>query len=396
MKFLLIILFFVTVNSFGQDTLYGTYQVKHDTLESTHVDAKYIPHHTTATSLDSQHSDFLNTRYFITVGGMYSYDSVYYDTIAAYDTTFICHLCAVHDTTVIVIVPDTTTINYGVFIINNPQTSFPSRIHQAKSIIGNNTMRDNYNRGENGYNVKRIQDSGLLCAMTVNNRPVQDVTYFPTGPALTAFIVTLDSLLDIRKPDILFIENEEGKAEYHKGNVTDYLAELNAAVTVAHDHGVPIGNGGTTQGVVFALRKWYRDRGRLDSIAWINDAASLNPNENASYAQQQLGWYLPLLAGFATSQMDYVNFHWYEPPRTDTTPVVTSKIVPPLINFLRVTTGHPVVTNEAGGRNSSTPLLIEMFDEIKNAGCPWIIYFDGTGDGLAVQNEAGWQAFLLQ
>jgi hypothetical protein len=72
----------------------------------------------------------------------------------------------------------------------------------------------------------------------------------------------LDSCLTVAKPDLLSIENEEANAEYHKGTVQDYLNELNAATVVAHAHGnVPISNGGTTQGVVYAMRRWYIKQG---------------------------------------------------------------------------------------------------------------------------------------
>jgi hypothetical protein len=289
----------------------------------------------------------------------------------------------------------TTSIIYGAFILNSFQSSLAQKIHQSKSIASlNKAYRYNTNRGDNFYSVKQIQDSGLLCAMTFNNRPVQDVAYFPTGAALTAFTKTLDSLLTIRKPDLLSIENEEGNTSYHKGTVQDYLAELNASTTVAHAHNIPISNGGTTLGAVYALRKYYQDNNLTDSVTWLNTAMGLNPS-NTSYAQSQLDWYIPLLAGIAASNIDYINFHWYEPPRTDTLPTTTSAVLPPLINYLRIATGKPVITTEAGCRNSSTPLLFQMFNEITQAGCVWAIYYDGVGP-LAFQNEAGWRAYLLK
>lgn len=286
-------------------------------------------------------------------------------------------------------------IIYGAFILNSFPSSLAQKIHQSKSIAPlNKAYRYNTNRGDNFYSVKQIQDSGLLCAMTFNNRPVQDVAYFPTGAALTAFTKTLDSLLTIRKPDLLSIENEEGNTSYHKGTVQDYLAELNASTTVAHAHNVPISNGGLTLGAVYALRKYYQDNNLMDSVTWLNTAMGLNPS-NTSYAQSQLDWYIPLLAGIAAGNTDYINFHWYEPPRTDTVPTTTSGVLPPLINYIRIATGKPVITTEAGCRNSSTPLLFQMFNEINHAGCVWGIYYDGVGP-LAFQNEAGWRAYLLQ
>jgi hypothetical protein len=108
------------------------------------------------------------------------------------------------------------------------------------------------------------------------------------------------------------------------------------------------------------------NRGLADSVTWLNNALGLPTNLNSTYALTQEAWYIPLLAGFAASQIDYVNFHWYEPPRTDTLPTTTSGVLPPLINYLRVITGKKVITTEAGCRNHSDALLSQMFTEINN------------------------------
>jgi hypothetical protein len=280
-----------------------------------------------------------------------------------------------------------------VFIINSPQTSLPSRLHQAKNIHPKSVYyRYNSDRGE-VYRVKQVKDSGLFVSWVFQNRPVTDIAYFPTGAALTAFTTTLDSSLTAARPDILSIENEEGKPEYHKGTVLDYLNELNACVAVSHAHKVPISNGGLTQGVVYAMRRWYINRGRADSVTWLNNALNLPTNLNNTYAQSQEAWYIPLLAGFAVSEMDYVNLHWYEPPHMDTLPVVTTGVLPPLINYIRTVTGKQVITTEAGTRNHSNALLFQMFTEINDTNIPIAIYYDGVGS-LAVQNEAGYILFL--
>jgi hypothetical protein len=174
--------------------------------------------------------------------------------------------------------------------------------------------------------------------------------------------------------------------------VYDYLAELNAAAVIAHNHHVPISNGGTTLGVVYAMRQWYFDRGETDSVNWLN--AALGLSSNMSIGTDQVAWYQALLTGIAASQVDYINFHWYEPPRsTNLTPTTTSGVLPVLINYLRVTTGKPVITTESGCRNSSNSLLISMFNEIRLSGVKVAIYYDGTGS-LAVQNESGFKVYL--
>jgi hypothetical protein len=393
-----LLLTLLMIGANAQDTTYNTrtYQVRHDTAITTHIAQQIIHYADSVITVHGGVMKMLKNKVFTNSTGDKTQTIPLYDTIPAHDSTFNCVNCAVHDTTVtdiIITPPATNDVIYGVFILNNPQTPIASRIHQAKSIHHYSTaMRYNYDRGDDHYYVKQIQDSGLLCVMTYNNRPVQDVAFFPVGDELTASMVTLDSLLTITTPDLLSIENEEGHQEYHKGTVYDYLNELNAAVVVSHAHHVPICNGGLTQGVVFALRKWYADRGETDSVTFLNTALSLNPH-NTSYSLQQEDWYIPLLAGIAASNVDYINYHWYEPPRTDTFPTTTSKVLGPLINYLRIITGKDVLTNESGCRNHSTALLKEMFHEITNGHSKWGIYYLGVGE-LAQPNEEGFKEFL--
>jgi hypothetical protein len=383
----------------AQDTTYNTYtySITHDTLIRTTIPQQIVYRKdTTIIVSDTTYNSVYNTMNFTTVQGTLTVTVRLYDTIVAHDTVYVCVNCATHDTTVnyIVITPIVDSTIYGVFILNNPQTSLPSRITQAKNIhVKNTAYRYNYDIGQ-GYFNQRIKDSGLLCMMTFNNKPVQSVAYFPTGAELTACAATLDSLLNISKPDLLSFENEEGNAQYHKGTVQDYLAELNALTTVAHAHNVPTSNGGTTQGIPYAMRHWYQTRGRLDSVAWINNACSLSPNQNTSYSLQQVNWYEQLLAGIQVSAVDYVNYHWYEPPRTDTTPVITSTVLKPMVNYLRVMTGKPVISTEIGSRNHSSSLLFDMLTESHDADTKIIIYFDGVGS-LAIQNEAAYITYLM-
>jgi hypothetical protein len=144
---------------------------------------------------DTSYNIFFNTKQYAVVDGSVSTTVPIYDTIAAHDTTFTCSLCATCSRSDTVIHTDTTKTLYGVFIVNSPQTSLPSRLHQAKSIHAKCVYyRYNSDRGE-VYRVKQVKDSGLFVVWVFQNRPVQDVAYFPTGDALTAFTATLDSCL---------------------------------------------------------------------------------------------------------------------------------------------------------------------------------------------------------
>lgn len=400
-KYLTLLLLLPLIVHAGDTTFnLRTYSVTHDTTKTTTIPQRIIHRaDSTITLTDTSFKSVYKWRLFKNNHGTTTQIIALYDTIPAHDTTFNCHNCATHDTTVIdtiiIPTPPPSDIIYGVFILNTGTTlsARTSRANTIKGTLPAFAFRYNYDRGDNTYSVQTIKNAGLLVAMTYNNRRVQDVAYFPTGAALTATVHTVDSLLTVSKPDILSIENEEGNQSYHKGTVTDYLAELNAITVVAHAHNVPISNGGTTIGVVYAMRKWFSDRGRADSVTWLNNALGLSPN--TSFGQAQIDWYVPLLNGIAASNVDYINFHWYEPPRTDTFPTTTSKVLPVLINYLRTITGKEVITTEAGTRNHSSALLFEMFDEITNGDCKLAVYYDGDGPA-AVSNEQAFKAYLLQ
>lgn len=378
------------------DTTYVTYTITHDSIETAHIPEKYIHRgDTIITIFDTSYYTYSDNQRYASVDGSVNVTVPLYDTVDAYDSIFICHGCAVHDTVRIVITPDSSNIEYGAFILNSPQTSLPSRITQCQAISTKcEWFRYNYNRGDLFYSVNQIQTAGLKVAMTYNWRKVTDVAPFPTGADLTRDTTTADSLYQITKPDLTSIENEEGNSAYHKGTVTDYLAELHANAIVAHRYHIPISNGGTTNGAIFSFRQDYYDRGKADSAHWIDTTLGLNPNTSASYSLQQVAWNKTLLLNIKAAGADYVNFHWYEwPIAADISITHTSGILPELIKYMQRVSGLPVITTEAGCRNSSTALLIEMFTEIKNSPTRIAIYYDGGGP-LAVQNELGYKTFL--
>jgi hypothetical protein len=243
-------------------------------------------------------------------------------------------------------------------------------------------------------------DDGLRVALTFNHKRNQTLPYFPRGTTEINFYASkLDSLLKLPdKPDVVSINNEEGHREYWKGTPYDYLIWFEACVKVAHNNGVPISNGGITHGIVYSLRKWYADRGLQDSVDFVNEKFLLG-GSTTSYIQEQLDWYEPLLAGFAASEMDYVNLHWYEYPRQQTQLNETSKLLPLLINMIRVRTGKDVLTTETGTHNYHIPLLWEMFNEWRASGCRYVIYFAGEkseAGGLATDLSDAYRAWLLQ
>lgn len=376
------------------DTTYVTYQVTHDTIETTTIPEKIIhTGDTVITLFDTSYLIYNIYEQYASVDGSITITVPLYDTIPSNDTTFTCHGCAVHDTTTFVINADTSNTIWGVFILNNPPTTLSARTTRATNLSDALTSyRYNVDRGDNTYSVHAIHAAGLLVAMSYQNQPVQNTAFFPTGAALTASAFTLDSLFDIETPDLLSIENEESNQSYHKGTPQDYINELNTLGAVAHAHGVPYSNGGTLIQLVYYIRKYYQDHGLTDSVNWINTAAGLSPGTGPA-AQAQINWYSVVIPAFRNSNMDYVNFHHYEPPRTDTVPTTESGLTRVIINFLKQQTGKEIITTEFGTRNHSNALLIQMCNIIKDAGVKWAIYFDGDGS-VAFANEPAYKTFL--
>lgn len=291
-------------------------------------------------------------------------------------------------------------LNYGVFVLTSPTyPTFQSRLDQAH-YINVPVFRYNYTYGMGQYRVGDIIDDGLRVALTWNPRD-NNGTYFPIGTAeINFYAAKLDSFLKLTdKPELVSINNEEGHREYWKGTVADYLNWFEACVTVSHNNGIPISNGGTTIGIVYAMLQWYIDEGKpADSIQFIKDAFGITGSATGAYATQQREWYQQLLAGFALSDMDYVNMHWYEPARDNFTDTVTSGLVPLIINYIQSITGKSVITTETGTKNANNSLLYEMLDQYKAASVAYLIYFAGSSDqgAHAYDNSEGYKAWLLQ
>lgn len=300
--------------------------------------------------------------------------------------------------------PPNVNINYGIFpLTSQTYPTFQARLDHAH-YVGVPVFRYNYDYGDQ-YKTDDVINDGLRCALTYNHRRngMQSPNTnhdFPVGTAeINFFAGKLDSVLSLPdKPEIVSVCNEEGHREYWNGTVQQYLAFLEACVTVSHNHGIPISNGGITNPVVYSLRKWYVDRGLQDSVDFVDAAYDITGNAGGTYVQEMLAWYEPLLNGFAASNMDYVNLHWYEWPRTsgNASTIATSKLLPPLINFIQVRTGKPVITTETGTQNYQYALLYEMLDQWKASGARWIIYYAGGEKDRAVDNSEGYRSWLLQ
>lgn len=307
--------------------------------------------------------------------------------------------------------PPNTNTTYGIFAAASDYgTALQGRMNHAH-YVGVPLFRYNYDYvQQNGsaptYRVNEITDDGLLTALTFNHNangmqwPQGDHSFPNTTAEINFFSSKLDSLLGLPdKPEVVSINNEEGHREYWEGTVQEYLVWMEKCVQVGHAHGLPVTNGGTTIGIVYAMLRWYIDRGASqDSIDFIKDAYGITGNAGGTYATEQRIWYETLLAGFANSDMDYVNVHWYEPARDNTTDIVTSKLIPLIINYIQVVTGKYVITTEMGVKNGNYGLAYEYFDQWKASGAKYIMYYAGSSDqgAQSFDNSEAYKEWLAQ
>jgi hypothetical protein len=200
------------------------------------------------------------------------------------------------------------------------------------------------------------------------------------------------NLADYPTP-LVSIENEPTADRYYTGTPAQYLAELAAAVPVAHSQGVKISDGGLVSTGV-QLATWYdlwtnsgcaaADHyaavglpGSRTGPGLIADLPSCaDPNHpilgSTPKARQVLDDTLELIAGFRSIPIDYVNFHWYQS---------TAEAMKTTVEYLRRATGKQVITNEIGQFDDSPGTVNALLDMTAQLHIPWVVWFasDGTG-----------------
>ena len=235
---------------------------------------------------------------------------------------------------------------------------------------------------------------GLKTVLTALNHPVPDGTgHNPVAPPVTpeelaTYRTQLGAKLDaVAAPSVVQVENEENAAEFFSGTMTQYRAELDAAIEVAHARGVTVTDGAITSNPL-AMLVWkdYKDRGldvEADNFAarafkdpadaWILRDLRKVPFTGLSRQNLQIAWdkateLVPLLA---TSNVDFVNFHWY---------IDDDQALKEAVDYLRRATAKPVVTTEIGQYNTTPSVVTGHLGKMVEAlHLPLVIWFDFDG-----------------
>jgi hypothetical protein len=244
--------------------------------------------------------------------------------------------------------------------------------------------------------VSQAEAAGFQVLLTATN------TGLPSGPPsdLADFQARLGQALADHPTPVVAIENEPTADKFYTGTPDQYLAELAAAVPVAHAHGVKISDGGlVSAGVQLATWEdlWLHqgcaaaDHYAAIAFPWsriggqvITDLPSCaDPGRpilgSTPKALEVLNDTNTLIAGFASLPIDYVNFHWYQS---------TPEAMKTTVEFLRRATGKQVVTNEIGQFDTSPDTIHGLLDMTAQLHIPWVTWFasDGSGGAMGLFN----------
>lgn len=321
--------------------------------------------------------------------------------------------------------PDTTFSNslktngsinknpFGILIdkTNNLIIPIDKKIQVAKA-LGLNYMRAHaYISTWNGIvnNYDAFTAAGFKIILNINYGIPRNATGdkdpvpFPTD--LQAYSRSVNLILDKYKPELVVIENEEDNPGYHAGSANDYINELKTAIYICHAKGLKVTNGGLTVREMTVLV--YDDLIRNGKTQLANDFAQrafppayfskLDNYQTIPQVQRALSFGKQVLQAYKTLNLDYVNFHWYEP--VSARGAINNKsihnehmdavVFAAVVNYLKKLTGKPVITNEFGLMNTSPALITELMQKVLDANMDYAIFYsgDGAGGSKALQNN---------
>lgn len=217
-----------------------------------------------------------------------------------------------------------------------------------------------------------------------------------TTPArdLAEYRQAVGRIIDTHQPAVLVVENEESSDAFWSGSVDEYAGQVQAACAEAHARGVRCANGGLSSEAV-ALLVWadYVERGLLtEACAFTQRAAPDLPadlcrltaiDQLFSSYQTLLTKSRQLLARYATTGQDYLNFHWYIPDKAALSEAVA---------YLRRTTTLPLMSNEFGQRDQAPEAVDRLMAAALDLKLSIVVWFSldrATPLSAALNNDDG-------
>ena len=265
----------------------------------------------------------------------------------------------------------------------------------------NGTINNYYDFASAGFKIILNINYRVPRSATGEKQPVP----FPTD--LEAYSKTFTSILDKYKPELVVVENEEDNPFYHSGTADDYINELKTAISICHSKGLKVTNGGLTERemMLIVFDDLMSNGKTQEAYDFANRAmpqqylSKLNNYKKLPVVQRALTFGKAVIQAYKILDLDYVNFHWYEPSVARgkmnnsalNTDHIDSKVFAAVVNYLKRTTGKPVITNEFGVLNTSPTLIQELMQQVLNANMDYAIFYsgDGAGGSIALQNGSG-------
>lgn len=202
-------------------------------------------------------------------------------------------------------------------------------------------------------------------------------------------------------PALVVVENEENNPNFHairnSNDLNKYVAQLRYVIQLCKQKNIKVANGGfTTLGMNLLVWDYYKNV-LNDSIKADEHLKKMLPPEvtldmNSYKIQTKISIVKTLIGSYASLDLSYFNFHWYEPVQalfwTDSVPptsIDTNHISPGvlenILNYLRYnapTAGKQIITNEAGQVTFSSAIPEEITCALQSF--PVVSWYSGDGN----------------
>ena len=215
-----------------------------------------------------------------------------------------------------------------------------------KDFTGKDGAVDAYIR--NGY--KLLLNINYDVVQTVNGK--KQPVPFPTD--MVQYKSLLQKVLDKYKPEIAVIENEQTTDQFHSGPIENYITELKTAVSVCHQYGIKVADGGLIAQVVNMVKSGF--------------------GSGDKYTETK-----KLIEAYKTIDLDYINIHTTAPYSNGDPNVFPSSDVINSATYLKATTGKDVICNEYNQDNQSASLMNGAVTAFKTGGYKYLIARSGQG-----------------
>jgi hypothetical protein len=215
-------------------------------------------------------------------------------------------------------------------------------------------------------------------------------------------------------PAVIVVENEENNPNFHVINtlrdISNYTAQLRYVAQVCKQKGIKVANGGfTTLGMNLLVWDYYKNV-ENDSIRAERFLRKMLPPEvtldmTSKKVQTKIQIVKSLINNYALLEIDYFNFHWYEPvqalfwtdtilPKNIDTNHISPDVLEAVLQYVRLKSpvaGRTVITNETGQITSSPEIPKELTCAMQ--GLPVVCWY--SGDGNFDDAKRKYQAYAL-